>query len=201
LSTLVRYTWSKALDNGSAIRGTSGDQYLQNPHCGSCDKGPSAFNTPVRFVTSLLYELPLGRGKNFLNRGGALNQLVGGWELSGVFTAQSGRPLYGVGWDAAGQIIVPDANRFNATGTDPYLSKEQRDTNHYFNMAAFSNVTAGNFGTLGRNILTGPATWSSSDSSHLPKSAAKSLTGSIKSPRAFQKVSPGPLATAFLDRA
>jgi hypothetical protein len=54
LSTLVRYTWSKALDNGSAIRGTSGDQYLQNPHCGSCDKGPSAFNTPVRFVTSLL---------------------------------------------------------------------------------------------------------------------------------------------------
>ena len=165
-TALVSYTWSKALDNGSAIRGTSGDQYLENPHCGSCDKGPSAFNTPVRLVTSLLYELPLGKGKNFLNHGGVVNQVVGGWELSSVFTTQSGRPLYGTGWDAAGQVIVPDANRYNATGINPYLPKEQRDTNHYFNMAAFSNVTAGNFGTLGRNILTGPATWNLDFSVH-----------------------------------
>jgi len=108
----------------------------------------------------------LGKGKNFLNHGGVVNQLVGGWELSSVFTTQSGRPLYGTGWDAAGQVIVPDANRFNATGIDPYLPKEQRDTNHYFNMAAFSNVTAGNFGNLGRNILTGPATWNLDFSVH-----------------------------------
>ena len=159
LTTLFSYTWSKALDNASAIRGTSGDQYLENPHCGSCDKGPSAFNTPVRFVTSILYELPFGKGKTLLNRGGAVNAVAGGWQLSTIFTAQSGRPLYGVGWDAAGQVIAPDANRFNSNGIDPYLPSDQRSANQWFNLGAFSNVTAGNFGNLGRNILTGPATW------------------------------------------
>ena len=59
-----------------------------------------------------------------------------------------------------------DAIRFNSTGINPYLPKEQRDTNHYFNPAAFTNVTAGNFGTLGRNILTGPSTWNLDFSLH-----------------------------------
>jgi Carboxypeptidase regulatory-like domain/TonB-dependent Receptor Plug Domain/TonB dependent receptor len=166
LTTLISYTWSKALDNGSAIRGTSGDQYLENPHCGSCDKGPSVFNTPNRLVTSIVYSLPVGKGKQFLNHGGVLNQVVGGWELSTILTAQSGRPLYGVGWDAAGQIIVPDANRFNSTGISPYLPSDQQDLNHYWNLAAFSNVTAGNFGSLGRNILTGRASWNLDLSAH-----------------------------------
>src|SRR5262249_37184102 len=48
LTTLVSYTWSKALDDGSAIRGTAitsingGDMYPQNPLCRRCEYGPSA---------------------------------------------------------------------------------------------------------------------------------------------------------------
>src|SRR5258708_34614215 len=104
LTTLISYTWSKALDDGSAIRGNlitssaTGDMYPENPRCRRCEYGPSAFNTPSRLVTSILYDLPVGRGKSFLNRGGVVNQLVGGWQTSGILTAQSGRPLYPVAW-------------------------------------------------------------------------------------------------------
>jgi hypothetical protein len=164
LTTLISYTWSKALDDGSAIRGTGitgaalGDMYPENPRCRQCEKGPSAFNTPSRFVASILYDLPVGKGKSFLNRGGFLNQLVGGWQTSTIFTAQSGRPLYlFAGWDAAGQVIVGNQDRLNATGADPYAA--QQSANQWFNVAAFSNLTAGQFGNVGRNILSGPGVW------------------------------------------
>ena len=166
LTTLVSYTWSKALDDGSAIRGTGitgaqlGDMYPENPRCRVCEKGPSAFNTPARLVASLLYDLPVGRGKSLLNRAGVLNQLVGGWQTGGIFTAQSGRPLYlYAGWDAAGQVIVGNQNRLNATGIDPYLPSNQRSADQWFNLAGFSNLTAGQFGNVGRNILSGPGVW------------------------------------------
>jgi hypothetical protein len=165
LTTLINYTWSKALDDGSAIRGNlitgsgTGDMYPENPRCRKCEKGPSAFNTPARLVTSILYDLPVGKGKSFLNHGGVLNQLVGGWETSGIFTAQSGRPLYPVAWDAAGQVIVGNQNRLNSTGLDPYLPSDQRSANQWFNLAAFSNLTAGQFGNMARNSLIGPGVW------------------------------------------
>jgi hypothetical protein len=110
-------------------------------------------------VTSILYDLPVGKGKSFLNHGGVLNQLVGGWETSGIFTAQSGRPLYPVAWDAAGQVIVGNQNRLNSTGLDPYLPSDQRSANQWFNLAAFSNLTAGQFGNMARNSLIGPGVW------------------------------------------
>jgi hypothetical protein len=166
LTTLVGYTWSKALDDGSAIRGTTltnaatGDMYPQDPRCRHCDYGPSAFNTPARLVTSVLYELPLGKGKGLLNRGGILNQLVGGWQTSSIFTVASGRPLYPYsGWDAAGQVIVGNLDRLDSNGIDPYLPADKQSANQWFNLAAFRNVQPGKFGNMGRNILSGPGVW------------------------------------------
>lgn len=159
LTSLVAFTWSKALDNGSAIRGTTGDQYPENPYCIlSCEWGPSGFNTPLRFVTSLLYELPFGHGKSFLsNSNGFVNAVAGGWQLTTIFTAQSGRPLNTVSWDAAGQIVQPNSNRLNSTGISPYSASPT--PNQYFNLAAFSNPVAGTVGNIQRNGLIGPSTW------------------------------------------
>jgi hypothetical protein len=158
LSSLFAFTWSKALDNGSAIRGLTGDQYPENPYCIlKCEYGPSGFNTPFRFVSSVLYELPFGRGKRFLNRGGVVNLVAGGWQVTTIFTAQSGRALNTVSWDAAGQIVQPNSNRLNTNGSDPYAASPNQ--NQWFNVSAFSNLTAGQFGNVGRNALIGPSTW------------------------------------------
>ena len=103
--------------------------------------------------------MPVGSGKSFLNHGGVINQIVGDWQFGTIFTAQSGRPLNPIGWDAAGQVISPDGNRINATGADPYLPSDRRSANQWFNIGSFTNVTAGNFGSAGRNSLIGPAVW------------------------------------------
>ena len=171
LTTLVAFTWSKALDNGSAIRGTLGDQYPENPYCAlQCEYGPSGFNTPLRLVTSVLYELPFGQGKRLLNRRGAVNAIAGGWQFTTIFTAQSGRPVNTVSWDAGGQVIQPNSNRLTSTGISPYAANPT--ANGYFNVAAFKipagatcvgTVTPGcydgAFGNIQRNSLIGPSTW------------------------------------------
>src|SRR6266567_6461694 len=64
-TTLFSYTWSKALDDSSAIRGTGNDFGPMNPHCRACGHGPAGFNVPHRFVASVLYNLPFGKGQKF----------------------------------------------------------------------------------------------------------------------------------------
>ena len=71
LNTLIAYTWSKSLDDSSAIRGTGNDFSPENALCpNSCEYGPSDFNMQHRFVASILYSLPFGKGQKFLNHGG-----------------------------------------------------------------------------------------------------------------------------------
>ncbi|HYP06612.1 MAG TPA: TonB-dependent receptor, partial [Bryobacteraceae bacterium] len=165
LTTLLSYTWSRAMDTGSAIRGSSNDQFAQDPRCLDCEYGPSTFNTPHRFVASVQYELPIGRGKGLNVENGVLNAIVGGWQIAGIYTQQSGRPLNTNGWNAAGQVVVPENNRLNATGLDPYLPEEQRirpagQTGiNYLNPAGFAPPAPGTFGNAGRNALIGPSTW------------------------------------------
>jgi hypothetical protein len=158
LTTLIGFTWSKAVDNGSAIRGTATDTYPENPYCAlKCEYGPSAFNTPLRLVSSVLYELPFGRGKAFLNGGSPVNAAAGGWQVSTIFTAQSGRPINTVTWDSAGQVIQGVGDRLNSTGISPYAAHP--NANGYFNLAAFQNIAPGQFGNMQRNNLIGPSTW------------------------------------------
>ena len=73
LTTLCSFTWSKALNENSALRGTGDDFTPQDPHCLRYERGPAGFNVPRRFVTSILYTLPFGKGRRFLNRDGVTN--------------------------------------------------------------------------------------------------------------------------------
>lgn len=161
LTFLGSYTWSKALDTTSANRGTNNDILPQDSRCLRCEYGYSAFHTPQRFVLSTLYELPFGKGKPFLNRGGVLNQLVGGWQVGSLVTWQSGRTLNtNAGSDIPGTGGFGEP-RLNASGVTPNLAADQRTTNTWFNPAAFSLPSPGMFGNMSRNRLIGPAviTW------------------------------------------
>jgi hypothetical protein len=159
LTTMFSYTWSKALDENSAIRGTGSDFTLMNQRCRSCDYGRAGYDIPHRFVTSAMVALPFGKGQRFLNYGGVFNQVVGGWQVGTITAVQSGGPINPESWDAAGMGAgFPHSNRLNCVaGVNPVASNPTPD--RYFVREAFTNVTAGQFGTCGRNSLSAPSTW------------------------------------------
>lgn len=159
LTALFSYTWSKALDENSAIRGTGSDFTLKDQRCRSCDYGYAGFNIPHRFVTSVLYSLPFGKGRQFLDRGGVLNQVIGGWQLSTITTVQSGTSINPESWDSAGMGAgFPHSNRLHCVaGIDPVADNPTPD--RYFVREAFRNPVAGEFGNCARNSLIAPSTW------------------------------------------
>ena len=57
------------------------------------NKGRAGYDMRHRFVTSVIYELPVGKGRHFLNRGGILNYIIGGYDISWIQTVDSGNPF------------------------------------------------------------------------------------------------------------
>jgi hypothetical protein len=90
---LGSYTWSKSIDLSSGGRNHHGEQqFPQNAYCLQSERGLSNFNVAHRFVTSGVYEIPFGKGKTLLNRGGIVNGVVGGWQISSILALQTGTP-------------------------------------------------------------------------------------------------------------
>jgi hypothetical protein len=149
LSFLGNYLWSKALDNGS-VGSPTGDR-IQDARNLSVEYGPSAFDARHRFVTSFVYELPLGSGRRFIQQG-ALSHVLGGWQISGIATLQAGRPemaiLAGDNSNTAGSTDRP-----NVVG-NPNTGKKTVD--NFWNKDALVVPARGTFGNAGRNILVGP---------------------------------------------
>ena len=90
---LASYTWSKSLDyGGSAASGggaVGGPQTVTDFRAGY---GVSGFDVPQRFVGSGVWDLPFGHGRAWL-KSGPLSYILGGWELGGIATVQSGLPF------------------------------------------------------------------------------------------------------------
>src|SRR5438034_1797556 len=93
LSVLAGYTLSKSTDNGSGIRVLNGDTlFPQNSFCLDCEWGLSVFDVRHRFVSSVLYELPFGDGKPFMQSGvGAA--IFGGLQISTILSKSSVFPI------------------------------------------------------------------------------------------------------------
>jgi hypothetical protein len=151
---LGSYTWSKSIDNQS--NGTddsaAGGQYPQNPNNWSADRGPSSFDRTHRFVASAVWALPFGSGR----RTDLIRGILGGWQLSGVFTAETGTPF---------SVIVPCA-AVNSEGNNcrpnriasGELPSDERSVNEWFDTSAFVVPSPQAYGNSGRNILRGPGT-------------------------------------------
>lgn len=155
-SVISSYTWSKSIDTTSGIRNQGFDSlYPQNSYCLSCEKGLSAFDTRQRVVTSVLYDLPVGEGKRLNITNPVANTIIGGWEMGGILTLQSGMPgnLTIGGVDRA-STAEGGYDRPNAAGVSPYLSNA--NPNRYWNLNAFTEADPGQFGNAGRDAILGP---------------------------------------------
>jgi Carboxypeptidase regulatory-like domain/TonB dependent receptor len=120
------------------------------------DRGPSPFDIRHHFHTDFVYELPLKRLSGSDSRGARL--LLGGWQLSGILTAETGPPIN------LSQSTSHQSSRPDYIGGDPY-APDPEATLQYLNKTAFARVPigAGNAplrpGNLGRNALRAPGFW------------------------------------------
>ena len=101
------YTWSKAMDRSSDDRDSGGIDGNGFNFVGVAD-----FDIPHRLVVNMVYDLPIGYGRQFLSgRGGLVDALLGGWQLSTIAQFQSGHPFH-VRWQGGsngGRIaVIPD---------------------------------------------------------------------------------------------
>ena len=93
ISLFASYTFSKNLDNTDNVHpgGVNGISPFQQH---KLSKGLSTTDSPHVFSATLTYELPFGKGKQFLNNsGGILDEIVGGWQIAAIGRASSGMPI------------------------------------------------------------------------------------------------------------
>ena len=92
LSFLVSYAFQKtiSLTDSNLYGYTNGSQDVYNRRL---ERSVAGFDHPQQLKVTWIYELPFGRGRRFLNRGGVVNQILGGWTATGIQAYQSGDPL------------------------------------------------------------------------------------------------------------
>ena len=155
MAFLAIYTWSKSLDDKSAAAGIGSTNAFaghMDEHNPRLDYGNSDFDVPQRFVASYVYQLPVGRGKKFLgNTNRAADLALGGWQLTGVTTFQSGFPFSVLCNDTFG-LLLTFTQRCNQIAS----VQTTKNLDQWFTTASFAQPLAGQFGATGRNILRQP---------------------------------------------
>jgi hypothetical protein len=135
LTLLNSFTWEHSLDNASAsLEGNSPSP--QDANNIQADYSQSDYNLPVSDVASVVYEIPVGHGRTFLNNSnGVVNTLIGGWQVSAINTSQAGTPF--------NLTYTPNS----ATAVSPQISATYRGANEYR-----PNTVSGTQVTQGRKV-------------------------------------------------
>jgi hypothetical protein len=170
LSFLASYTGGKILDDASTtvtFIGASSSSSKQDPWNNHLEKSVSTQDESRILEVSAIYELPVGKNKPYLGSAPkALDFIVGGWQVSGIYGYHTGFPLQlsngGNTTGLGGGTIRPNNN-----GQDAKLGAAVGNRiNEYFNTADFSQAPNYTFGTDSRTSpdLRGPSshTWDSS---------------------------------------
>ncbi len=151
----VNYTWSKMLNeqDSSGWSGNGGTQVYQNAYLPGVNYGYSNLDRAQMFKGNLVYQLPIGKGRALLNRGGVVDALLGGWQASTIFIFESGSP-YTATMGTVNLTGALSGNWYPNLVGNPSLSNPT--IGNYFNLAAFAQPAAFTYGNSGRNTLFGP---------------------------------------------
>jgi hypothetical protein len=150
----VNYTFSKSIgiagnDNSDGIA------RIDIPEFYHLNRAMSGFDRTHVFHVTNITELPFGPGRRWLNGGGVVAAIVGGWQINNLLSFYSGTPfsvtasgtsLNAPGNDQRADIVTPDVAILGGVGR----------TNAYFDPLAFRPVTEARFGTAAFNSVRGP---------------------------------------------
>jgi hypothetical protein len=147
LTLQVAYTFSKAIDPATS---NGGDLYtVSNPYNRAYDNGPSMLDRTHIGLVNFVYELPFFRS----SQNKLVKSTIGGWELSGIVTMETGLPLNITLNGSQGSNGLANAtNRPNFGGGVSYPGTIAS----FFNTSGFSVPTPGSWGTLTKGAVRGP---------------------------------------------
>ena len=160
----LNYMWSHAINDASTGGGEAG--YPEDVACRTCERASGDQDIRHTFTSNVVYELPFGRGRHYLNTGGIADAVLGGWQFSGIGTFRSGKPVNIVMDRSA--TSLPDGNADAHDSSPPQrpnyvggvsVYPAQGTINNYINAAAFSIPLDGTWGNAGRNLVRGPDLW------------------------------------------
>jgi hypothetical protein len=156
----VAYTWAKSINTGGdGFFGVEGG-VPQDPYHPEAFGSRSVSGNDLRNVLSVstLYSVPIGKGKGHSTGNGALDYVLGNWQLNNIFLGRSGLPF-------TPNISGDSANTGN--GNSGYMTANVVGNPHlanptaaqYFNTAAYAAPPIYTFGTAGRNSLRSAGYW------------------------------------------
>jgi hypothetical protein len=166
LQFLANFTWQKTLEtNGDGPdtynqTSNSQDMITADPQM---ENGVAPLNIGKTTSASVLYNLPFGSGKKFLNVHGPADAMLGGWVINGIFSARMGFPAE-VGTNA----LPTDYASYNVASCVPGVARRLSNpgVDGYYNPKAFivpldaTTTTGGQvptFGNCGHFPITGPS--------------------------------------------
>ncbi|MCW5977921.1 MAG: TonB-dependent receptor [Bryobacteraceae bacterium] len=145
----LNYTWMRSIDDSQSVNGYNA---YQNPDNRRADRAVSNWHRSHVFSASWVWDLP-----RFANSPKATQLILGGWQLGGFVTLQSGLP-FTVTAGRDNSLTAVGADRPDLTG-DPKLSTDRSRAEliaRYFDTSVFKPNVPGTYGNAGRNILIGP---------------------------------------------
>jgi hypothetical protein len=169
LSFLASYTWSHAMDD-AGNPGIGGGPPYRNTNLIPLKQEftSSNYDTRQRVTVNGFYDLPFGTGRKYLQQGGLLDYLVGGWSTSLTWTAQTGIPFTVItgggnfqGADGFNQLnAIKVGNPFKGGGSIPAANLDSsacpatvRNRTNWYNPCAFIDPKPGSNIPLG-TLLT-----------------------------------------------
>jgi len=169
LTALASYTWSRNETDvlgvsGAGASGITSISGAQNAYNLAAEWGLATQDVPNRFTSAITWQLPIGRGRRFLQNSRALDYAVGGWQANVTNIVQSGFPL-DVSQTNANSVIGASFQLPNATGISPQTSGSvdsrlggSNGATGWLNPLAFSQAPVLTFGNLSRFLnVRGPA--------------------------------------------
>jgi hypothetical protein len=150
------YVWSKFLDNqDSSGWGTKqGNQPYQNAYSPSANYGPSNFDVRNALKGQLIYELPVGKGKHFLNNNDIVDEVLGGWRTSMTMVIQDGQPFTPYLSNNNTYSLASGSVQFPNQVANPKAGAQ--GVREWFNPTAYEDPGPGVFGDMQRNSVYGP---------------------------------------------
>jgi hypothetical protein len=167
LTVLSSYTWSKSIGDtcGSSVQGDTTGCGYQNIFNLKPERSVDNQDVPQRFVASVVYALPVGRGRTYLgNLPRGVDAVLGGWELgTGISDASQVPYSPTVSGNPANTGTYTVVQRPDVVG-DPFSTPRTLQAD--FNAAAFARPANFTYGSAGRNILRGRAQFDWDFSAH-----------------------------------